>query len=804
MKKVLIFMCLLMAVSLPVFAATSVFSHTYTLPNPLWIGTENISISLSVSGNTIVKRGDPATKLDIYDQQTLSATVSKTEQWGGYAYGISYWVGSGARVDVLFDYSNNGSYTINLPADATLKIQLYTINVFFYVAMSPVYTFSMHRDTAGPTFTFTPTPGNYSSNQSIKGTPKDLGVGFDATAVRSYTIRPRDTSITPTSGLGDTAALTAEGVYDVDFTGRDLLGNVGTSTASYTIDYGPPILAAVIASARGRPQADEIDFSLQFTLKDPGAGINRSTLIVMLTRQGGSTWTYSASSLSLTGTDGELTVAIPGFVLPRDIRLGLHVTVSDKIGKKLDSNDTSYSIVLPPRAVNTTIVASEVSTALSEPAADFSRTPIYRIPIRLDKLKSEIMSDGVSRYTLHRYVTPLGASEVVADLTPSVFSDHLVDGNGFSVYTDELNGARYAHQTITYELETVFSVDGSEISESTGMAIMPNIEAWRVSLLSNGTLLQNYRSGQASFLDLRVKTLHGMAFEIDADPEGDALSMRLEYQGPGGLSGTSPQEGSTQRIILDQAVPGAADGLYKYRFVVSESGNSNPQYSPWGEIYLSAHSDEISGNVVWYTNQILTSSLIILPNSSLGLAEGVQVTVADNGEFTPEGEPIPGAVHSITIYSGGKLDLLPGSAIRPAGWDPDVKPSEGWNYWGGIYADTGGTVSITSATICGAIRGVIALAGSSVTISDSRIIQCRTGVHALGDGADPIIDSTFFIECARYGIKEDSGGSPIVTDSVFSGNSYAYYDEDLLAIDAEEINSLSPENHGNVTSEVTP
>jgi hypothetical protein len=811
MKKVHIFICLLIAVALPVFASTSMFSHTYILPNPLWIGTENISVNLSVSDNVlsvpdnpIVSKGNPVSKLDIYDQYTLSATISKVEQWGGYAYGISYWVNTGTRIDVLFDYSNNGSYTIKLPANATLKIQLYTINVLVYVAMGDDYIFSTHVDNSGPTFTFTPAPGNYSSNQSIKGTPKDLGVGFDAAAVRSYTIRPRDTSITPTIGSGDTAPLTVEGVYDVDFTGRDLLGNVGTSTESYTIDYGPPILAAVTMSAQGRPDG-ALNFNLQFTLKDPGAGINRSTLTVMLSQQGGSTWTYSQSGLTLTGTDGELTVSIPAITVPRDARLGLHVIVSDKLGKKLDSNDTLYSIVLPPRPASTTIVASGVSATLSQPAADFSRTPIYRIPIRLDKLKSEFISPGVSRYILRRHVrSPLDVSEVAADMTPAEFCERLVDGDGYSIYTDELNGARYAHQTITYELETIFSVDGAEISASTGMALMPNIEAWRVRLLSNGALLQNYLSGQVVFDEIRVKTFQGMVFEIGADPEGDALSMRLEYLGPGGLSGTSPQNDWTQQIMLDQAIPGAADGMYKYRFVVSESGNPNLQYGPWGSIKQSVNSSVINTPEQWNTDQILSGSIVILSGGSLRIGEGVHVTAVDIGERTPEGRPIPGGSPSITVRDGGSLELLPGSAIRPTGWNPDVKPSEGWNYWGGIYADTGGTVSITSATICGAIRGVIALQDSSVAISDSRIVQCRTGVHALGLRANPVIDATFFIECERYGIKEDSGASPIVTDCVFSGNSFAYYDKDLLAIDAEEINSLSPENHGNVASEVTP
>jgi hypothetical protein len=80
----------------------------------------------------------------------------------------------------------------------------------------------------------------------------------------------------------------------------------------------------------------------------------------------------------------------------------------------------------------------------------------------------------------------------------------------------------------------------------------------------------------------------------------------------------------------------------------------------------------------------------------------------------------------------------------------------------------------------------------------ARVEACRTGVHAYGTAVEPAIDRTSFVGCVRYGIKEDAGAAPVVTDCVFERNTCDYYDTALTAIAAEGIDLLEPGlNHGN-------
>jgi hypothetical protein len=319
---------------------------------------------------------------------------------------------------------------------------------------------------------------------------------------------------------------------------------------------------------------------------------------------------------------------------------------------------------------------------------------------------------------------------------------------------------------------------------------MPNIGAWQVELSAGSTSLQTYRSGVIEYPELIIKSFEGVTAGIGPDPEGDVLVMRLTYLGPGGISGTVPAEDWAQQIVLADAIPGAPDGDYEIQFIIREDGNTELQNSPWCRISVDPNYDVIVDDVEWRENRIMIGPIDILSGGSLRVAEGVLVTVAQGRELT------------ITVRSGGTLTLSPGCVLQPRYWQAGQEPGTIWQYWGGIIAE--GEVLVTSGTIRGAIRGVTSTSGSDVTIRGASIEQCRTGVHAIGAGADPIIDRTSFVANARYGIKEDLGASPVVTYCVFGSNTYDYYDEVLTVVDAERINTLGLENSGNTSSGGSP
>jgi len=244
-------------------------------------------------------------------------------------------------------------------------------------------------------------------------------------------------------------------------------------------------------------------------------------------------------------------------------------------------------------------------------------------------------------------------------------------------------------------------------------------------------------------------------------------------------------------------LPGAPDGVYQARFIVSEGGNDHPMASPWITIVVDPNYGEIDGDATWSTDRVMSGSIHIHPGARLTIDPGVRVTVARAIDLAT-GEGL-----SITVRSGGSIVVSPGSVVQPVGWRADARAGEDWDYWAGIVVE--GAATICGGVIRGASRGIAAMPGSDVTVRDARIEANRTGVHACGVGVEPVIDATRFVGCARYGIKEDAGAVPVVTDCTFERNTSDYYDTTLTVVAAEDIDLLEPGvNHGNRSAGETP
>jgi len=112
--------------------------------------------------------------------------------------------------------------------------------------------------------------------------------------------------------------------------------------------------------------------------------------------------------------------------------------------------------------------------------------------------------------------------------------------------------------------------------------------------------------------------------------------------------------------------------------------------------------------------------------------------------------------------------------------------------WRGIIVE--GMAAMEGATISQAERGLTALNGASVTLTDCVFSLNTVGIHAYN--ANPTVGGCKFLNNIEYGIKEDEGGRPAVTDSMFTGNGIDYYRETLTEITMDELNGIEG-NSGN-------
>jgi hypothetical protein len=791
---------------MPLASSEVIFERTYEVPRPLG-GSEAVTVNLISSNNPVVVKTDPSdpTSISVFTRTNTTLIVAKYEESGGYAHGIDWWVNDENQDRLLYSFANNGSANLGtFPSGTEIQIRLYRIDVFFYEAIDPLYRIVTARDATGPSFALSPAPGAY-PRVVVTAAPTDAGVGMDDPGqVTMFSVTSVMTGDTVFTGRGTQITLEEEGAWNIMFSARDLLGNIGSCPAgsgppkTYLVDRSPPVLSDVAPSLQARPDG-ALDFYLAFDLRDTVAGVSLPTLRVAVRCEvaGVEQWArvFNASDLLIDSSGDGLAVKLPVLVVPRSSILLVELAAADAIGNALEHEAGSLTLVMPPAALRASVRDSEVTAeAVASGPLPVAR---YRVPLALDSSRDALRSEGVSRYRMTRTIKETGETETVIDVNPTAFADRFEDCGGTAVFTDTMEGGRYAHREISYAIETVFAVAGSEVSAVEGIAAMPNIEAWQVRVLAGEKLLQEYRSGGNPYPELRVRSIAGMTAEIGPDPEGDELVMRLEVDGPEEIVASWPSTGWTRTAAFSDALPVAPDGVYQVRFIVSEAGSDHPMASSWYTIVVDHNYGEINGDVVWTTDQVMTGSIVIKPGARLTIADGVHVSVVRAVD------PATGVGLSISVRPGATLVMSPGSIVQPVGWLSEAEVGEGWDYWAGIVVE--GTAIIDGGTIRGATRGVAALPGSDVVLQVALVEACRTGVHAYGTGVEPAIDRTSFVGCSRYGIKEDAGAAPVVTDCAFARNTCDYYDTALTAVVAEDIDLLEPgRNHGNRSAGGTP
>ncbi len=177
----------------------------------------------------------------------------------------------------------------------------------------------------------------------------------------------------------------------------------------------------------------------------------------------------------------------------------------------------------------------------------------------------------------------------------------------------------------------------------------------------------------------------------------------------------------------------------------------------------------------WSGKMAITGEVIVPAGLTLAITAGTQVTVSPGASLMVRGKlVIAGAAGNEVLFQAA--DGVLGS-------------------WRGIILDHSAQASsIVYATIRQAVRGVAAIS-SPLTVHNTTFDQNETGLHAYE--AAPVVESSAFTNNFHYGIKEDAGGNPVVTDCSFSGNGVApYYDEEETEISVERLNQLGV-NRGN-------
>lgn len=181
-------------------------------------------------------------------------------------------------------------------------------------------------------------------------------------------------------------------------------------------------------------------------------------------------------------------------------------------------------------------------------------------------------------------------------------------------------------------------------------------------------------------------------------------------------------------------------------------------------------------NETWSGTWYLYGDVTVPPGITLTILPGTQIIV--------NSDPFTG--NSYTLDIQGNL-TIPG-----AGQVSFSSPTGQAGDWKGIYVE--GQATLNQVLIQDAARGLAVVNGAAAMITNCTFQNNQAGLHVYG--AQPTVTNCSFINNTLYGIKEDNGGRPIVTGSLFSGNGIDYYSEIMTGITIDQLNQING-NSGN-------
>jgi hypothetical protein len=235
MKKfascLLFFICIMETVS----AGETLLSLSYL--DWKLIGNETVYLSVVCNNDSLThSTGNP---MNVYTATTAQFTISKSEDGGGYAHGVSLWVDGGGRQDLLYGDGGDGSFTVNLESGHYFRIQSFRYDIAAYEAIGSVYRFNAYVDSTGPSISISGAQDNWYYNGSITLT---ADASDNISGVNTSTWRYKIGSGSWQSGYS-VSMNEADGVSKtVTFSVRDGFGNEGTKAVTVTFDKTSPYI----------------------------------------------------------------------------------------------------------------------------------------------------------------------------------------------------------------------------------------------------------------------------------------------------------------------------------------------------------------------------------------------------------------------------------------------------------------------------------------------------------------------------------------------------------------------------------
>lgn len=223
----------------------------------------------------------------------------------------------------------------------------------------------------------------------------------------------------------------------------------------------------------------------------------------------------------------------------------------------------------------------------------------------------------------------------------------------------------------------------------------------------------------------------------------------------------------------------------------------NPVYT-----YTQAGEYPLTLKVTDATGKVYTATATVKVCNS---TSGTLVTDETwSGTQLLSGEVVVAAGKTLTVQAGTVIYLAAGTCLKIEGnlqaVDLDngiVLTTEDGSLWEGIVIGGSGTVNLNGVTIKGAKTGIACTGTGQVNLTNTSIVNCQTGLHAYSGTIKA--DSCLFKQNRIYGVKEDNGCNPVLTNCRFQSNGIPYYDQQLYYLTAAQLNTGS--NSGNSFSD---
>ncbi|HHW13411.1 MAG TPA: PKD domain-containing protein, partial [Firmicutes bacterium] len=265
-------------------------------------------------------------------------------------------------------------------------------------------------------------------------------------------------------------------------------------------------------------------------------------------------------------------------------------------------------------------------------------------------------------------------------------------------------------------------------------------------------------------LDLTVCKGEPFTFKAQAtDPDGTIAAYQWDFG-----DGTAPVEEAEPTHAFTQL------GTYTVTLTVTDNDGGTGTGTVKVTV-TNTHAGTLYLDETWDTPWTVTGEVIVPAGLTLTIAAGTEVTFQEGTGLTVQGR-------LVVAGEDGKPVTLAGATSKPG-------------FWKGVTLShsTAGN-SLAWATLRDAQRG-LAVVGSPAAVTRVTFRGNEIGLHAYA--ASPAIDASAFLDNTVYGLKEDAGADPTVTNSQFAGNRAGpYYDEVETIISVERLNELGA-NAGN-------